>query len=351
MARRQKRVAGAGLLALDVVVYIEGKSDAIAHAGGTCGNVLSVLSYLNWSSSAVGYLGDDEAGRLVRKDLIQAKVVSEHLHHKIGAVTPVFVQQLQHDEQGIPHHTFTRKCPSCGSPMEAGSLATTPIKKFDNDEAPDVFFMDRLSHDILALAESAKARGAVVYYEPSAKSDASFWSDACTLVDIVKYSADRFSPGELETFTHSGRPMWEVQTMGAKGLRYRHHADHRIKPSNWIASGGYKAPRVVDTCGAGDWCSAGLLSRLLSKEQDIASEAVFTDAVHHGQALAAWACAFVGARGAMYASTRSQTVEAVREISEGEAIDMTPWPRMKKRHSTQHLPRSFCSTGPCVEVK
>ncbi|WP_273457416.1 PfkB family carbohydrate kinase [Nevskia ramosa] len=333
------------------MVYLEGKPDAFAHAGGTCGNVLSVLSYLNWSSSAVGYLGDDEAGRLVRKDLTQAKVGSEYLHHKAGAVTPVFVQQLQHDDQGIPHHTFTRKCPSCGSPMEAGSQASTPIKKFNDAETPDVFFMDRLSQDILTLAESAKGRGALVFYEPSAKGDAQHWSDARALVDIVKYSADRFSSGELETFTHSGKSLWEIQTMGAKGLRYRHHADNRVKPSNWIVSSGYKAPRVVDTCGAGDWCSAGLLSRLLSKSQDISSEAAFTDAVHHGQALAAWACAFVGARGAMYASTRSQTIEAVKEISEGEAIDMTPWPRVQKRHSTERLRMSFCSTGPCVDVK
>ena len=330
MVERAFHVAGAGLLALDVVMASEQGPFALTFAGGTCGNVLSILSYLEWTSSAIGFIGDDDAGARMLSDLAVAGVQSRHVRRSGHHSTPVFVQNLQRDETGNPRHQFTRQCPSCGRPLESGHEAAgdTPIREFSAEEAPHVFFMDRLSQDILALAGSAKARGALVFYEPSVRSDMRFWDQALALADVVKYSADRFDADDVATYLDE-RParhaFWEVQTLGSRGLRYRRSAPSSAAPSAWKTSPALAAPRVVDTCGAGDWCSAGLLYGLLASDAADASDR-FASALVLGQALAAWACSFVGARGAMYCNDRQSTWRSVRKLQRGEAVDVSDIP-------------------------
>ena len=77
-------------MALDVVMYEDGQPSAMTFAGGTCGNVLSILSYLHWVSTAVGYLGEDEAGKRVKDDLISVGVRAHHLVSASVCATPVF---------------------------------------------------------------------------------------------------------------------------------------------------------------------------------------------------------------------------------------------------------------------
>lgn len=60
---------GTGLVALDVVQSGESSETARAWAGGTCGNVLTVLAYLGWEAYPVSTLGIDEASSLVLDDM------------------------------------------------------------------------------------------------------------------------------------------------------------------------------------------------------------------------------------------------------------------------------------------
>ncbi len=39
---------GAGLIALDLIINADTSSSFRAHAGGTCGNILTILAYLGW---------------------------------------------------------------------------------------------------------------------------------------------------------------------------------------------------------------------------------------------------------------------------------------------------------------
>ena len=343
-----RRVAGAGLLALDVVVSDDAVS-ALTFAGGTCGNVLSILAYLHWRSAAIGFLGDDAAGRRVLADLKRAGVGSEHLIATTQQRTAVFVQNLQRTESGQPRHTFSEACPACGQSFvnaDRPPKAAMPIQRFGARESPDVFFMDRLSEDILELAQSAKGHGAVIFYEPSSPSDMHLWTLAFPLVDIVKYSADRFDEQELAKFTHRKRPssLWEVKTLGASGLKYRVHSGKTRADVRWTHSSAIPAPRVVDTCGAGDWCTAGLLHGLVDGERQVTHE-TFSEAIKLGQALAAWACAFVGARGAMYCSDFEETWRSVERLVRGLSV------------ASDHLPRpaavnvagAGCIPGLCDE--
>jgi sugar/nucleoside kinase (ribokinase family) len=335
MPDRAPRIAGAGLLALDVILAESGGPEALTFAGGTCGNVLSILSFLHWTATPVGFIGDDAAGRRVLADLTSSGVRSAHLVQCEQWSTPVFIQRLERDDAGRPRHSFSNvsgsHCPHCGHPIRKSRTrakpGTTPIKHFTGPEPLDVFFMDRLSADILSLAESARARGALVFYEPSAKEDARHWDDAFELIDIVKYSADRFESEELAPFVtrKARRDLWEVQTLGARGLKYRRHTAHDTDALRWINSAAIAATRVIDTCGAGDWCSAGILHGLIASQQK-QTPATFAKALRLGQLLAAWACAFVGARGAMYCNDRGASAQAIKSLLDGRKLDLARLP-------------------------
>jgi hypothetical protein len=93
--------------------------------------------------------------------------------------------------------------------------------------------------------------------------------------------------------------------LGSQGLRFRHRLGRGV--SGWKHLGAIKAPRIADTCGSGDWCTAGLIAKvgatgLVGLRQ--AGVKGIQAGLRYGQALAAWNCGFEGARGGMYAVDR-----------------------------------------------
>jgi fructokinase len=83
-----------------------------------------------------------------------------------------------------------------------------------------------------------------------------------------------------------------------------------------------KGARVVDTAGAGDWCTAGLLAHI-GTGGAVGFDEVTRDeiraALHYGQALSAWNCEFEGARGGMYERTPREFASAIEAIVNGAA--------------------------------
>jgi fructokinase len=164
--------------------------------------------------------------------------------------------------------------------------------------------MDRVSRAALTLAARASEEGAVVIFEPSGKSDPKLFQEALQLAHVVKYADQRLSEvgdamdGETST-------LLEIKTSGSKGLQYRHRLGRGV--FKWMQLNAVAAPRLSDTCGAGDWCTAGVISKLAAGGQAglrTAGADGVREALHYGQALAAWNCAFEGARGGMYANER-----------------------------------------------
>ena len=189
-----------------------------------------------------------------------------------------------------------------------------------------------------------------MFYEPSVKSDVRYWKEGFELVDVVKYSNDRFSEDELAPIiASSDATFWEVQTLGGQGLKYRRHSSADGLRSLWVESPAIAAPRVVDTCGAGDWCSAGLLHGLIADGKDL-DPRTFANAVRLGQAFAAWACAFVGARGAMYCFDTAMTWKSVRELLAGQPVDISWLPAPLERSAAARSFFPSCSDLLCGGV-
>ena len=124
--------------------------------------------------------------------------------------------------------------------------------------------MDRLSRAALTLAALASAEGAVVVFEPSGKSDERLFAEAIQLAHVIKYSDQRLGAAG-GTMQGDSATLVEVQTLGAEGLRYRHRLGKGI--SAWCHLGATNAPRLIDTCGSGDWCTAGLVAKAAARDK------------------------------------------------------------------------------------
>ena len=301
--------AGTGLIALDVVVS-EGQPEAPSFwAGGTCCNVLTVLSYLGWRSAPVARLRGGALATQVLSDLRQWGVSTEFVSLDEDGSTPVIVQWIRQTPEGEPRHTFSWRCPKCGArlPGYKPVLVSDAESVGGRLDSPRVFFFDRLSRGALMLAQKCAELGAAIVFEPPSVGNPILFREAWELADVVKYSHERLQdlPAELEASTG---PWLQIETLGRDGLRYRLRVPGS-RPRRWQHLDAVPAARLRDTAGAGDWCTAGLIHKLFpagSQALEAADDAAVRDALRYGQALAAWTCGFEGPRGGMYEVEKSQ---------------------------------------------
>ena len=314
------KVFGTGLIALDLVVGPDSDTPVRSWAGGTCGNVLSILAYLGWDAYPIARMNDDVASDRVRTDMKHWGVRLDWANCAPTAHTPIIVQEIRRRRDGRPDHRFSWSCPRCGRWLP-------PFKAITVDAAEkikpalagaSVFFLDRLSRGTLTLAAEASARGALVVFEPSSKSTDKFMAEAVALAHVVKY-ANRRLAGVLGVVGNDSAVLLEVQTLGDKGLRYRHRLGRGA--FSWMQLKAIPAPRLADTCGAGDWCTAGLIAKAAVGGQEgfrRAGARGIRDALRYGQVLAAWNCGFEGARGGMYAVARQAFKQQISGLLNGQ---------------------------------
>ena len=306
---------GTGLLALDFVVATD--VPPFTCAGGSCGNVLAVLAHLGWMSYPIARLGDDGATEWLVSDLEGAGVSSEFIERGDGGSTPVIVQRVSEDGDGNPRHRFERVCPHCKAwfPSYKPVLVRRAAELTPELPEPKAFYFDRASAGSIALAQWSREQGALVVFEPSGWKDERLFRRAVEVSDVVKFAHDRMSAadgGDLDRILRASGVRLAVETRGAGGLRYRIGARGK-----WHELGSFRVGRAVDTAGAGDWTTAGLIFAL-SERGDAAgplrSQAV-KEALQFGQALAAINCLFLSARGAMGALSGADLVRMARDLT------------------------------------
>ena len=319
------RVFGTGLIALDLVIGLGQERPVRSWAGGTCGNVLSILAYLGWDAYPVARMNADPTSELVRADMARWGVHLDWTACIPTTYTPIVVQENRLGRDGRPTHRFSWSCPRCGEwlpPFKAITVgAVENIKPALGESA--VFFLDRVSRGALTLAAEASALGAVVVFEPSGKATGRLMAEAISLAHVVKYADDRLSDvrGAMEG---DSAALLEVQTLGARGLKYRHRFGRGI--SEWMYLGAVPPPRLSDACGAGDWCTAGLIAKTAvdgQKGLHRSGARGVREALRYGQTLAAWNCCFEGARGGMYAVTRGEFDIQIQDLLSGQLMGVS----------------------------
>lgn len=347
-------VYGSGLIALDVVFSAQRPGSSWSAAGGTCGNVLAALSFLGWNSYPIARLNGDAASRRLQEDLLGCEVDLALASQHPPAPTPIIVQVIRHESDGHPRHRFLLACPECRNWLppfrpvtREGALdviarisSATPLLP-----TPNVFFFDRVSRSTLLLAEAFCELGALVVFEPSGVGQPQLFEEAVGVAHVLKYSRDRRPDLSGRRFPRRRR-LIEIETLGAAGLRFR----SALHPTcAWRSLAAVQAPVVLDTAGAGDWCTASFLLMVGSSGATGLAKAS-PEAVEHGlrfgQGAAAVACAFEGARGLMNALSAEELrwaaeilLGAVQVESETLLETLTNAPR-KSRCGNQSADRS-----------
>ena len=335
-------ILGTGLIALDLVMGMDAETPVQSWAGGTCGNVMAIMAYLGWDAYPIGRMNGDPASERVRSDFQRWNVHLDFANCAPSGHTPIIIQQIRKGKDGSPTHRFLWSCPHCGKRLPSYRAVTQDAVEqiIPSLASSSVFFLDRVSRAALTLAAEASASGALVVFEPSGKSDEKLFAEAMKLAHIVKYADQRLSDAGY-AMDSSSVTMVEIQTLGANGLQYRHRLGGLI--SEWSNVAAFRAPRLVDTCGSGDWCTSGILSKLAFGGQEgllELGEAGLYDALVYGQALAAWNCGFEGARGGMYAISHSDFTEQVSALVEGRPALLV------KERNPQTVPIVACPACP-----
>jgi len=84
---------GSGLIALDVI-YDNKKTKPNFLAGGSCGNVLTILSYLDWQSYPIARLGNDPEGKRIIEDMKKWKVNTKFIEQESGTHSPRIIERI-----------------------------------------------------------------------------------------------------------------------------------------------------------------------------------------------------------------------------------------------------------------
>ena len=287
---------GAGLISLDVLIR-DGKMIPVAfYVGGTCGNVMMILSHMGWDAYPVARLDGTKDTTRILDDMIKHKVHTDFIIKDEDGRTPVIVQRNFVNKDGVPTHKFESRNGKGHFYLDFRSLTLKQVDALIEriDFIPKVFFFDRVFPAILRLAEFFKEKGSVVFFEPSSKgSNAVQFSKSVEVADIMKFADQRIQ--DLSQFDNL-KDKLIIQTLGEKGLRYRLN-------SEWVLLEPAVNENVVDTSGAGDWTAAALINSLY-KDTQIRKISDFSrieieNALNEAQRIGAESCSFEGARGMM----------------------------------------------------
>ena len=313
---RHAKVVGTGLIALDVVVGPRAGVSVRSWTGGTCGNVLSILAWLEWNAFPIARMNGDAASQRIRTDMERWGVHLDWTNCAPTSHTPMIVQEILRMNSGRRNHRFTWSCLLCGGRLPGFKPVTVAsVEKIKPEIAGTaVFFFDRVSRATLTLAAEASTRGAVVVFEPSVSGNGRLMAEAMSLAHIVKYAEGR-TAHICRSCSEGPAPLLEVHTLGERGLRYRHRFGRGV--SDWIYQKAFPVPRLADACGSGDWCTAGLIAKTAADGQRglrRAGAGGVDEALVYGQALAAWNCSFEGARGGMYAVDRAEFDKQINDL-------------------------------------
>ena len=319
ISSRRSKVVGAGLIALDMVIGSDPGAPIRCWAGGTCGNVLSILAYLGWDAYPVARMNGDGASERIREDMARWGVHLDLADCRPSTNAPIVVHRIRQDKKGQSVHRFSRSCPHCAKWLPAFKPITVDAVDRIKPSLADasVFFLDRLSRATLMLAAEASGHGAVVVFEPSTKGSEKHMAEALAIAHVIKYADNRFA--KVDGVMQDGSAaLLEIQTLGARGLRYRHRLGRGA--STWMHLKAIDAPRLADACGSGDWCTAGLIAKAAVGGQEglrRTGARGIRGALRYGQVLAAWNCCFEGARGGMYAVSEQVFAGQIANLLDG----------------------------------
>lgn len=298
-----KSIIGIGLVALDVVLEKNPETRPILYAGGSCGNVLSILSYLGFDTYPIARLANNKATEELINDIKVWGVNTDLLFKGDDGSTPIIIERISKSKDGKPIHRFEFRNPETGKylPSFKPVLVKSIEDLFSRKSYCDFFYLDRISRSSIELAKLYKKNGAIIIFEPSSlkTEKESLLDEIVSFVDIIKFSNERIP--YFESIFKGKRIPIEIETLGKDGINYRINLENNN--SKWTHIPSFNVSHIIDTAGAGDWCTAGIIKSIIDfkiKGINQIDSTMLKEFLMYGQALGALSCQFKGPRGLMY---------------------------------------------------
>jgi fructokinase len=291
---RKPKCLGTGLLSLDLIY--QDLDRPYAAAGGSCGNVMAILSSFGWEASPAGSIGRDVAADILLHDLQSLGVITDWVDTVESVQTPIILEFLnQVDEVAV--HSFSRTCHKTNQKLARyNSISDVHFQKLSHRvQEFDVYYFDRLDHISVAISKLFKKQDKPVFFEPQKLTDLQLFLDVLPYVDILKVSEDA-DPQIFEALEFYS-PQLTVVTRGKRGLSYQ------VKDRQSVSVTAMEQSDFVDACGSGDWLSATIINDLLNeniRSLESLTDGILEAALFRAQVNSAQNLAFAGARGSMY---------------------------------------------------
>lgn len=301
-------IVGSGLICLDIIYNKGNMNNAVHTIGGSCGNVLSILSYLSCNSYPILPHVNNSTFELIKNEMLSLNINFEFIVEKEGYDLPIIIQENYNNK-----HKFKFKNPIKNSFLpKYKSLSKEIIEEIKSNKlVPDFFYFDRCNSSNLELAKYYKSKGTIVFFEPSKVSYPNLFKECLANSNIVKYSDDRFD--SLDDYIKNPIPV-EIKTKGAKGLEYR------INGSKWYKQQAKSVLNIVDTSGCGDICSAGLICYL--KNYPELNQINIENGLKVGQTMSAINCNFIGAKTFINYLSKTDFYDLVHKHIEKKSLDI-----------------------------
>lgn len=339
----QQKILGVGLICIDIIIR-QGKSLRY-YNGGSCGNVISALSFLGWDSDLITRRHEDIAGDILKINF--DKIGVNHIEvGKKPSHTPRIIEKLTIKKGEYLGHDFLLKCPDCFQELPKLKLInTTEIKPIIQSlYRYGALYTDRISAGIRSLRDNFNQHGAWTIYEPNSFRNINAFLKNAKESTIVKFSSEKIPfeiANRLRSLADESKILIIVQTLGENGLRFCFRKRNK-KLSSWINLPAQPITNLVDIAGAGDWCTAGTIINLLSihpKSPNWLTENEVISALQYGQALSAISCSFVGGQGLIYAD---KNIDKITPAFEG--IKMPSFKQIKPTNPRKTQLNKLCKT-------
>lgn len=296
--RRRPSCLGTGLLTLDLVYKPENNLPLVA-TGGSCGNVMSILSQYGWNTYPASNIGNDVAADLIIRDLSRFSVNVDLIEKKAQLKTPVILEFIR-EKNGMLRHEFSRTCHKSRQKLPRYTPINSGLfqKIKQNIYKYDVYYLDRLNQDSLALAKEFKKQNKIVFFEPQLIQDDQETSEMLSVADILKVSASQVEKKVLLNLPF--KPAITLVTHGSEGLEYTLR-NKREDVHGYLEA--FPSRKVRDASGCGDWLSATLIKSICSdgiENIDQLDAQQLIQALNSGQKKSLQNLHEWGARGGMY---------------------------------------------------
>lgn len=247
----------------------------VEEAGGTCGNVMCMLSRLGWKVYPQVKLIDNDEGKQLADSLTSYGCDATHISFDpkggFSGMTCTHRRSNKTGEHELGLSTFGPNGSQYPKITELRIRDEVPVFLENLSKVPDVYFFDHNEAGPRKIAEELRRHGSLIYYECENNREWNKVIKSVQVADIVKFSDENVPD---PTFCEDYKDKLFIQTQGSKGLQFK------LRDGEWIHVQPQKVSNVVDWEGCGDTITAVFLYELgnlgLPKVSELTEEQVKT---------------------------------------------------------------------------